>query len=266
MYMFSLLRQFRSRPLHSYTIEEVARAHEEGTEQELMHGVGAGEYVGDFVFGAIDGVVTTFAVVAGIAGAELSAGVVLIAGFASLFADGFAMGVGNYLSIRSEREHYNQERKRELWEIEHVPEHERDEVRAIYASRGFSGNVLDSIVETITTDKEKWADTMMREELGLALEARPPVRAGVVTFFSFVGIGTIPLLSYVAALLAPSLLPYTFWISIVLTAFSLFAIGVLKTIVTRQNPLRSGGEIFFVGGCVAFVAYLVGYFLKDVQV
>jgi len=264
--MFNFFQIFSRRPLHSLTVEEVARAHEEGTEHALMHGSVSSQYVGDFVFGGIDGVITTFAVVAGVAGAHLAPHVVLIAGIASLLADGFAMGVGNFLSARSTLEHYEQERRREQWEVEHIPEHERQEIYGIYQKQGFSGDVLEGIVRNITSDKERWIETMMREELGLSRDDRSAIRAGLVTFVSFVVIGSIPLLSYVAAVFAPSLISYTFIISILLTGVALFIIGAAKTVVTGQPLLRSGLEILGVGSVVALVAYLVGYFLRDLRI
>lgn len=264
--MLDLFHTMRRRPLHSFTVEEVARAHEDGTEAELMHGTGHGEFVGDFVFGGIDGVITTFAIVAGVAGAHLSAGVVLIAGIASLLADGFAMGVGNFLSIRSEQEHYDQERLREEWEVDNIPLHEKKEIEDIYRAQGFSGSTLDGIVENITADKDRWIDTMMTEELHLSRENRSAFSAGFVTFISFLLIGSVPLFSYVLALFFPGLLDMTFGISIIFTGCALFTIGALKSLVTGQPMFRSGMEILVVGSVVALVAYAVGFFLKDLHV
>ncbi|HSX25240.1 MAG TPA: VIT1/CCC1 transporter family protein [Candidatus Andersenbacteria bacterium] len=261
--MLGIFRRMRRRSIQSFSIEEVARAHENGTETALMHGASHGEFVGDFVFGGIDGVITTFAIVSGVAGAHLSAGIVLIAGIASLLADGFAMGVGNFLSIQSEQEHFNQERAHEAWEVEHIPEHEKKEIEDIYRAQGFSGETLSRIVENITADKDRWIDTMMREELHLAPQSRSALSAGFVTFVSFIVIGIVPLCSYVLALFFPQLLASTFILSVIFTGIALFVIGALKSLVTGQSMFRSGMEILLVGSFVAFVAYVVGFFLKD---
>lgn len=262
--LIPLFRFKRSQPLHLLTREDAIKAHQGSNREAIIHGSTGGEYVGDFVFGGIDGVVTTFAVVAGIAGADLSAGVVLIAGLASLFADGFAMGVGNFLSIRASFEHYLREREREAWEIDHIPEAERQEIADIYAAKGFSGEGLQYAVQTITADKERWLNTMLQEELGLASETRSAMRGGLITFIAFITIGFVPLLSFVVALFVESLQDYTFGLSVALTGLALFAIGALKTLVVPRSLWRSGGEILVIGSVVAFVAYLVGYVLRDV--
>lgn len=119
----------------------------------------------DAALGATDGIVTTFAVVAGATGAYLSPGIVLIMGFANLLADGFSMAVGNYLAARSQQEYWVEEREREAWEVEQLPAAEQEEIRRLYRRKGFEGEVLESIVKTITGDKQRWLDEMMREEL-----------------------------------------------------------------------------------------------------
>lgn len=260
--MFEGVRQLtrrRSRP--AMTVAVARQMHEEGREQEL-HGSSHGEHVGDFVFGGIDGVVTTFAVVAGVAGASLSPVVVLVLGLANLLADGFAMGVGNYLSIRSERERYTKERNQEAWEIDNIPDHERREVEEIYRAKGLEGEALTAVVDAITSDKQRWLDTMMREELDLTLETRSPLKGGLVTYTAFILIGFVPLFSFVAALFVPTLAPHTFFLSVLLTAIALFSIGALKTLVVQRSVWRSGLETLLMGSLAALVAYVVGYLLS----
>jgi len=243
------------------TPEEARQLHKEGRGHEL-HGSVHSEHVGDFVFGGIDGVVTTFAVVAGVAGASLSPVVVLILGLANLLADGFAMGVGNYLSIRSERERYDKERQRESWEIDNIPEVERKEVEEMYRQKGLSGEALTAVVNAITSDKERWLDTMMQEELGLTLETRSPLKGGLVTYTAFILIGFVPLFSFVLALFMPTLAEHTFFLSVILTAVALFGIGALKTLVVQRSLWRSGMETLLMGSLAALVAYIVGYLLS----
>jgi len=122
-----------------------------------MHSV----LVSDFVYGGIDGAVTTFAVVAGVSGASLSSGIVLILGFANLFADGFAMAVGNFLGTKSYSEFVEKIRKSEEDSIRDNPTEERDEITEIYKSKGFSGKILKDTVGVITGNKKIWIDTMI---------------------------------------------------------------------------------------------------------
>ena len=106
------------------------------------------KYMGELVYGGIDGSVTTFAVVSAAAGAGLSTAVILILGLANLVADGFAMSVGAYLSKKTERDHYRKQRAIEAWEVDHLPEKEREEIREIYQAKGFEGELMDSKVTT----------------------------------------------------------------------------------------------------------------------
>ena len=117
----------------------------------------------------MDGTVTTFAVVAGVAGAGLPRGVAIILGMANLLADGFSMAAGNYLSTKTDRELVDRARRVEEMHVEQVPDGEREEVRQIFAAKGFEGQILDEIVNVITTDRRRWVDTMLTEELGLRL-------------------------------------------------------------------------------------------------
>jgi vacuolar iron transporter family protein len=229
---------------------------------EETHKTESGAYIGEAVYGALDGVVTTFAVVAGVAGAKLSAGVVLILGFANLVGDGLSMGVGSYLSTKSKRQYEQSERERESWEIDNYPEGEIHEIREIYRRKGFQGEDLDKAVKIITSNKEIWLETMMNEELGIISEDGHPFYNGLSTFIAFMLVGFVPLLFFVLALAIPSLAPYSFIMSIVLTAVTLFAVGSLRVLVTQSNWFRSGIEMLLVGGAAALGSYLVGYFLQ----
>jgi VIT1/CCC1 family predicted Fe2+/Mn2+ transporter len=239
----------------AHSIESIRAASEE-------HKTESGAYIGEAVYGALDGIVTTFAVVAGVEGAGLSSGIVLILGFANLVGDGLSMGVGSYLSTKSRREYEQSERAREMWEIENYPRGERDEIREIYRRKGFDGPDLDRAVEIITSDKKIWIDTMMQEELGIMEEDSPPFLNGLSTFLSFVIAGFIPLMFFVLALAVPRLEQYTFPMSVVLTGLTLFGVGSLRVLVTRTIWWRSGLEMLLVGGMAAMGAYLVGYVLK----
>jgi VIT1/CCC1 family predicted Fe2+/Mn2+ transporter len=253
--------------IEAYRKKDIAatrQAHESGRIKSSLeeHKTGAGAYIGEAVYGALDGIVTTFAVVAGVEGANLSSGIVLILGFANLVGDGLSMGVGSYLSTKSQREYEKSEREREKWEIEHYPEGEIEEIRQIYRKKGFRGADLDRAVEIITADKELWVETMMVEELGILSEDNHPFFNGLSTFISFILAGFIPLLFFVAALALPGLEKYTFIMSVILTAVTLFAVGSLRVLITQTRWWRSGLEMLLVGGAAALGAYLIGYILR----
>ncbi len=222
----------------------------------------AGQYLGEFVYGAIDGTITTFAVVAGAAGAALSPGIVIILGFANLLADGFSMASGNFLSERTQRDFVEKERKREEWEIENVPGGEREEIREIFKKKGFKGKDLDRAVEVITSDKKVWVDTMMADELGLLESPKSPLKTAASTYFGFIVIGIIPLLAYVLSHFFPFFQQQTFKIAVVMTLFALIIIGIIKRYVTKKDLWKSVAETLFVGGAAAIIAYYIGYFLR----
>ena len=218
-------------------------------------------YLGEFVYGGIDGCVTTFAVVAGSVGAGLSSTVIIILGFANLLADGFAMSIGAYLSSKSERANYKKHKQIEYWEIEHMPDIEREEIREIYKAKGFEGNILEEIVKTITADKDRWVDVMMKEELEMIEENRSPFFIGAVTYVSFILVGLIPLLIYVWDYLGSVNGNLFIWSS-VLTAMGFIIIGVLKTYVTQTKVWRGVLETLILGAIAALVAYFVGDLLE----
>ena len=222
----------------------------------------AGQYLGEFVYGAIDGTVTTFAVVAGAAGAALSPGIVIILGFANLLADGFSMASGNFLSERTQRDFVKKERRREEWEIENVPEGEKEEIREIFRKKGFSGKDLERAVEIITSDKKVWVETMMADELGLIKSPKSPWKTAASTYLGFIAIGIIPLLAYVLAYFHPFFRQNTFTLAVVMTGAALMSIGVIKRYITKKDLWKSVLETVFIGGAAAFIAYYIGFFLK----
>ena len=219
-------------------------------------------YISEFVYGSIDGVVTTFAVVASASGANMNIEVVIILGMANLIADGFSMSVGNYLSTKASRDNYDRNRQVENWEIDNMREKEVEEIREIYLAKGFSGDLLEQVVATITANREVWVETMMREELGLIKDDKTPIKTAAVTFGSFVTIGFIPLLAYFFAASAAGGAKQLFLISCISTGFALLLIGQLKSIVTAKSRWRGSLETFILGGLAAFVAYYVGYILE----
>lgn len=219
------------------------------------------EYLGEFVYGGIDGSVTTFAVVAGSVGANLSAEIVIILGFANLLADGFSMSVGSYLASKSEQDYYHKHRRRKYWEIENLRESEIEEVRTIYRAKGFEGELLEQVVAVITADKDRWVEVMMKDELEMIPTQKSPLRMALVTFISFVLVGFVPLLPYVWHY-GVATLPDSFLIASLLTSLAFIGIGFLKSYVTHSNYLKSIGETLALGVIAALVAYFVGDILE----
>jgi len=213
-------------------------------------------YLGDGVLGAIDGTVTTFAIVAGATGANLGGGIALVLGLANVLADGFSMAVGNYLKTKADREVVARARRIEEHHIDHIPDGEREEIRQIFLAKGFDGGLLDHIVEVITKDRQQWVDTMLTEELGLRLETPDPLRASATTFVAFIVAGLVPLVPLVA------IGAHRFLVSAVATAVTFFVIGAIKGRLVGQSQVRHGLETLLVGGGAAVLAYLVGVFAR----
>jgi VIT1/CCC1 family predicted Fe2+/Mn2+ transporter len=223
-----------------------------------------GAYIGSVVYGGLDGIITTFAVVSGVAGADLGARVILILGIGNLLADGFSMGTGDYLSTKSEREYYDREALRQAWEIDQFPEGQKAELRALYLQNGYNEDEAARLVELQTRTKERWVNAMMIEELGMIKEETNPIYNAFATFAAFILAGSLPLLIYLIGLATPIASDTAFTISITLSAVALFGLGAAKVFVTRLNPLRSGLEMLFVGGFAAIVAYVIGALLKNI--
>jgi VIT1/CCC1 family predicted Fe2+/Mn2+ transporter len=215
-------------------------------------------YLRDFVYGGIDGAVTTFAVVAGVVGAGLSTQTVLILGAANLLADGFSMAASNYSGTKTERDDQDRLRAVEERHIDTVPEGETEEVRQIYQAKGFQGSRLASVVEVITADRQRWVETMLREEYGLPGTVRSPIKAAASTFLAFLICGFVPLLPFIANLPAPVHL------STVSTAAVFFAIGSVKSLWSLMPWWRSGLETLIIGIAAAGLSFAVGMIVEHV--
>lgn len=215
-------------------------------------------YLRDFVYGAIDGTVTTFAVVAGVAGAGLRSSVVIILGVANLIADGFSMATSNFLGARTERQQHDRARADEQHQIALYPEGEREEIRQILAAKGLTGRTLDEAVDAVTSDVERWVDVMVTDELGLAPQLPNAPRAASTTFVAFVAVGLLPLLPFIVTSLLPRATAQPFSWSAAMTAAAFFVVGAVKGRLVEQQPLRSGLEVLAVGGAAAVLAYVAG--------
>jgi VIT1/CCC1 family predicted Fe2+/Mn2+ transporter len=216
--------------------------------------------ISDAVLGGIDGCITTFAVVSGSVGAGFPSSVAVILGFANLFADGFSMAISNYESGKAEQEYFESLKQAEKRHIEEVPEGEREEIRQIFKAKGFAGELLEKIVDTITADKRIWIEIMLMEEHGLGKTTRKPSISASVTFLAFVAVGTIPLIPYIASSLQMS---QQFLISAFLAGTMFFLIGMLKSLALAKPVLLSGVRTLLTGGTAAALAYFSAYFLRE---
>jgi len=215
-------------------------------------------YLRDFVYGAIDGTVTTFAVVAGAGGAGLDAAVVVILGVANLVADGFSMAVGNLLAARTEEQRRERTRREEEHHVVAIPHGEREEVRQLLGGWGLEGHLREEVLDVVTADRERWVRLMLEQEHGLATAPSRPSLAALATFVAFVAVGTIPLAPFVVDALPGVTLQAPFVWSATTTALAFLLIGVAKAVVVEQSRWRSGLETLLVGGSAAGLAYLVG--------
>jgi VIT1/CCC1 family predicted Fe2+/Mn2+ transporter len=222
-------------------------------------------YLRDFIYGGVDGVITTFAVVSGVAGAGLGSGVIIILGSANLLADGFSMAVSNFLGTNAERERIERARRIEARHIDLYPEGEREEIRQIFEAKGFSGKSLEEVVTVVTSDRTLWIDTMIREEYGLRSEERSSWRAAAMTFAAFVFLGALPLLAFLPGLVTSTVSARAYSSSTVLTAVALFLVGTVKARFLSCAWYRSGVETLLVGGIAAGLAYLVGALLAELS-
>lgn len=245
----------------SRNIEESIKVHKKDNKAPEGHKE-EGQYIKSFVYGGLDGIITTFAVVAGVAGASLSAGIVLILGFANLIADGLSMAIGDYLSTKAEMEFQKSEREREKWEVEHYPDGEKQEMIELYMDKGITKEDAESMATIISKYQDAWVDVMMVEELGIIENKESPIKNAIVTFFSFAIFGLVPLLSYVVATYIPFIQENTFYLASILTGLTLFVLGALKARFTERNWLVSGLEMLFVGGIAALSAYGIGVLLS----
>ena len=225
------------------------------SQQEIFERINAPPGRGvlrDVVYGGIDGSVTTFAIVAGVAGAGLSPFVIVALGLANVLADGFSMAAGNYSGTKAELDNIHRIRAIEERHIKLYPDGERKEVREILAQKGLSGSVLDDATAEITSNHDNWVDLMIEGEYGLGSVDPHPLKAAMATFFAFLIAGMIPLL--------PCLLSVAnaFTVSAWMTAGVFFAIGAMKSRWSLAPWWRSGGETLLIGGAAAAIAFWVG--------
>ena len=250
-----------------YSISKAKFLHAHGRAREL-HGRFNSKFLKAAVFGASDGIVTTFAVVAGVHGAQLPISVVLILGLANLLADGLSMGIGDYLGERSEDRFKRYQFEVEQWETKHLPEEELRELELYFADRGVAGPDRDQLTKIISKYPKLWTELGFMEEMG---ELPAPEKdqklwqSGAVTFVAFFCAGSLPLLPFMLQAIFGLKLPLThFTLSIITTALALFFVGSLRTLVTKGKWWQNGAEGLAIGAVAAITAYVVGSFIHSV--
>lgn len=208
----------------------------------------------DMIYGAIDGAVTTFAIVAGVEGAGLPHGIIVALGCANILADGFSMAASNYSGTKAELDDRKRIIRTEERHITENPAGEREELRQILARRGLSGNVLHLATAEISSRREEWIGMMLTDEYGLTRDAPEPLRAAVMTFVAFLCAGAIPLIPFVFGM------QDAFAVSVYATLMTFFLIGSAKSRWSLSAWWRSGFETLLIGGAAAMIAYGVGTF------
>jgi len=228
------------------------RATKKGHQERHVPG---GGFVREVVFGANDGLVAAFAVVAGVHGAQLTSKVILIAGMAEVVGGMISMGLGAYLSVKSAIEYIRGERRREEYEVHQFPERERREIHDIYRDKGFEPPILDAIVDHICADEKRWVNIMMQEELNLVEEETlSPGKSALATGGAYALASLMPVLPFVFS----DNVERDFLWSIALTIGALFFVGASKTVVTGLRWWRSGLEAMLIGGVAALATFYIG--------
>jgi VIT1/CCC1 family predicted Fe2+/Mn2+ transporter len=219
------------------------------------------------VFGGLDGIITTFAIVAASVGSGLTFTALLIIGFSNLIGDAFSMGLGDYFSSKAEVEQANKLRKQYLWRCEKEPEKQKVIMRGLFMDKGFTDHESSVIVECLGENKRVFADVMLLEIEGVQADDSnwiEPIKEGIITFCSFIVFGAVPLISFI---FAPSKQKSTkpdvfFYVSIGLTAVSLFMLGALKNLLVKKSTLKGGLIMLIQGGIATGMAYLAGWGLE----
>ncbi|CAN0086207.1 unnamed protein product [Ectocarpus sp. 6 AP-2014] len=245
--------QQASRLLHD---ARAGQAHDEAHSEK-------GDYLKAMVFGGLDGILTSFAIVAGAAGGHLPVAVVLVLGFSNIFADALSMGVGEYLSSKAHNEYVMAEKRREEWELKNHREGEILEMVEIFEERGMSRQDAEDVIGKMAKYDDFFVNLMMNEELGLQVptgDDDDTVKEGFVMFLSFAFFGAMPLLGYVIVpLIKPDSSPaILFFVACLVTAASLFGMGAIKSQFGTRHWCTSGTEMLFLGGSCAALAFEIG--------
>jgi predicted membrane protein (TIGR00267 family) len=214
--------------------------------------------ISDIILGGQDGLVNVLGIILGVAAATGDAYIVLVAGLAATFAESVSMGAVAYTSTVADADYYESEREREYRHIKEVPNLEKEEIRSIYANKGFDGEMLNKIIDTITANQDVWVAVMMAEEHQLQpVNRKHALRSAIIVGVAAVIGSLIPLIPFMFVPISAAMV-----ISISLSAFVLFTVGVVKARMTVGHPGKSGIEMATIGITSALVGYAVGVLLK----
>lgn len=214
--------------------------------------------ISDIILGGQDGLVNVLGIILGVAAATGDAYIVLVAGLAATFAESLSMGAVAYTSTVADADYYESEREREYRHIKEVPNLEKEEIRSIYANKGFDGEMLNKIIDTITANQDVWVAVMMAEEHQLQpVNRKHALRSAIIVGVAAVIGSLIPLIPFMFVPISAAMV-----ISISLSAFVLFTVGVVKARMTVGHPGKSGIEMAAIGITSALVGYAVGVLLK----
>lgn len=220
-----------------------------------QHRLNQGTLFKNIILGGQDGLVNVLGIILGVAVATNSISIVILAGLAAAFAESVSMAAVAYTSSRAELEHYEAEVKREIYEMEHLADREREEIVVIYKAKGFSGKLLNQVVDQICSDKKVWLDTMMREELKLEdpREGMSPLKQGILVGVSAIIGSLIPLAPFFFFPISLSI-----WIGLIISFALLFVFGAYKSQQTSGKWFNGGMELMLIGGAAAVAGYIVG--------
>lgn len=214
--------------------------------------------ISDIILGGQDGLVNVLGIILGVAAATGDAYIVLVAGLAATFAESVSMGAVAYTSTVADADYYESEREREYRHIKEVPNLEKEEIRGIYANKGFDGEMLNKIIDTITANQDVWVAVMMAEEHQLQpVNRKHALRSAIIVGVAAVIGSLIPLIPFMFVPISAAMV-----LSISLSAFVLFTVGVVKARMTVGHPGKSGIEMAAIGITSALVGYAVGVLLK----
>lgn len=236
----------------------------ESNRQTDKKGFQGGKYISSIVYGGLDGIITTFAVVSGVAGAAMDARIVIILGFSNLLADGFSMAVGDYLSSKSVSEYDNDKKIHRRQDIRQNYQNEITVLQTTYEKQGISREDAKKIAYTLSKYEEPFIKQRLEKVYGDDDITGSPIKNAFVTFFSFSIFGLVPLMAYIFTSFVPYFSSHTFLTASFLTGLTLFVLGAVKSRITHSNWLKSGLEMLTVGGVAAVVAYLIGYILGGI--
>jgi VIT1/CCC1 family predicted Fe2+/Mn2+ transporter len=217
-------------------------------------------FVRDVIIGLSDGITVPFALTAGISGAVMGNGIIITAGIAEICAGSIAMGLGGFLSAKTEEEHYYAELAREKREIKELNEHEKQEVRDVFAEYGLSKQNQDILADEIAKDETKWIDFMMRFELGLERPDTMRARKSAMNIaLSYIIGGIIPLLGYVFTSNPSNGLRD----SSIFTILCLIIFGYMKSKFTGQNPVSGALKTTAIGILAAAAAFGIAFLFNN---